>query len=212
MVSWQSRVLQDLSGGCSGTGDYYRSTQEVVLIRTSTTGAVGRLNWYRRVLCEHWGGCAGTDLYYMSTLEVVLILQSTRGAVLVQQKPIGTLGSLRWYSRVLKQRSRGTTESLVVRAEYCRSSQEAVPVQHRSIIRALRRLCWYRAVIQEHLGGCVGTAEDWRFCWYSRVLQVQSGGCAGTEKYYSSTKESCVGTEDNYSNTREDLLVQQSTI
>ena len=61
------------SGGCAGTGEYYRSTREVVLIRMSTIEALGRLRWYRRVLCEHWGGSAGTEMYYMSTREAVWI-------------------------------------------------------------------------------------------------------------------------------------------
>ena len=89
-----SRVLKGHSEGFVGTNEYYGSTREAVLVQ--------------RVLYEHWGGCAGTEEYYMSTLEAVLIQYdtvSTRrgggGAVLVQQKQIGALGSLCWYSRVL---------------------------------------------------------------------------------------------------------------
>ena len=61
--------------------------REVVLVRTSTIGALGRLCWYRRVLYEHSGGCVDTVEH--------------SGAVLVQQRPIGALGSLCLYSRVL---------------------------------------------------------------------------------------------------------------
>ena len=111
----------------------------------------------------------------------------------VQQSTIGAFGgcacipvcywSLCWYSRILKEHSKG----LVGRAEYHRSAREVVLVQH-STIRALRRLCWYSRVLKEHSRGCVGT-EDYsgsageallvqksttgalvRLCWYSRVL------------------------------------------
>ena len=108
-----------------------------MLVRTSTIGALGRLRLYRRVLCEHWGGSAGTEVYYMSTREAVLIQQSTQEAVLEQQRPVGALGSLCWYSRVLKQRSRGCGGT----PECYRSTLEAGLVEHNPI-GTIERLCY----------------------------------------------------------------------
>ena len=92
---------------------------------------------YRRVLYEHWDGWAGTEVYYMRTLKAVLIQQNTREAVLVQQRPIGALGSLCWNRRVLKQRSRdcgGTPECY-------RSTLEAGLVEQNTIGTIERPCC-----------------------------------------------------------------------
>ena len=48
-LCWYKRDLQELSGGCVGTEEYYRSTWEAVLVQKRVIGALGRLCWYRRV-------------------------------------------------------------------------------------------------------------------------------------------------------------------
>ena len=63
---WHSVILQEHSGGCADTTEYYRSTGEVVLAQYYTTGEVERLCWYIKVLYEYWLSCAGRVEYYMS--------------------------------------------------------------------------------------------------------------------------------------------------
>ena len=93
-LCWYMGVLKEHLGSFVGTQDYYRSTTEALLVQ--------------KVLYEHLGGCAGSEEYYIGTLEAVLIKYDTvkhsrrgGGAVLVQQRPIGALGSLCGYGRVL---------------------------------------------------------------------------------------------------------------
>ena len=50
------------SGCCAGTAAYYRITEEAVLVRQSTIGALERMSWYSRVLQDHLTGCFGTLL------------------------------------------------------------------------------------------------------------------------------------------------------
>ena len=78
------------------------------------------------------GGCAGAAEYYRRTRKVVLVQKST----------IGALGSLGWYSRILKDPYGGCAGT----AEYYRSNGEAVLVQQNNI-GALGRQCWYRRVL-----------------------------------------------------------------
>ena len=65
-LCWYSRILQENSGSCICTEEYYRNTRKVLL-----------------ELYEHSGGFAGTAMYYMSTV-----------AVLVQQSTIGVISGL----------------------------------------------------------------------------------------------------------------------
>ena len=59
---------------------------------------------------------------------------------------------------------------------------------------ALGRLCWYRRVLQEHSGGCVGTAEYYKstdeavLVWQT-TIEALGGCCVGTAKYYRNTRE-----------------------
>ena len=60
----------------------------------------------------------------------------------------------------------------------------------KSTIRALRKLCCYKRVLQGHWRGCVGTAEYYStigalgmLCRYRRVLLAHSEGCGGTKEY-----------------------------
>ena len=62
-----SRVLQERSGCCVGTAEYYRSTVDVLLQRSR----------YSRDLLEHSGGCVGTTEYCRSTRDAVMVQQST---------------------------------------------------------------------------------------------------------------------------------------
>ena len=57
--------------------------------------------------------------------------------MLVKQRPIGALDSLCWYSRVLKQRSRGGGGT----PECYRSTLEAGLVEHNTI-GTIERLCF----------------------------------------------------------------------
>ena len=49
-LCWNSEILQEHSGSCIGTEEYYRSTREAMLVQKSIIGALGRLCWYSRVI------------------------------------------------------------------------------------------------------------------------------------------------------------------
>ena len=139
-LCWYRKVLQEHSGGCAGTAEYYRSTRQAVLVQESTIEALERLCRYRRILKEHLGGSIGTAEYYRSNRQTVLVQQRTIGTlggcvgtaeyyrarevVLVQQNTLGH-GRLCWYSRILQKHSVG----FVSTAEYYRSTRDAVLVQ-----------------------------------------------------------------------------------
>ena len=75
---------------------------------------------------------------------------------------------------MLEQKS--TTLALCVGTEeYYFSTRKAVVVQ-KSTLGELGRLCWYNRALQEHWGGCAGTAEYYRNtrdAWGGGVVPVQ---------------------------------------
>ena len=90
--------------------------------------------------------------------------------MLVQQSTIGLLGRLCGYTRVLKEHSGGCAGT----AEYHRNTRGLLEQSNigalgrlvqQSTIRALRRLCWYSRVLNEHSEYCTGRAE-----YYSNTL------------------------------------------
>ena len=55
----------------------------------------------------------------------------------------------------------------------------------KGIIEALRRLCWYRSVIQEDSGGCAGAEEYYRSTREAVLVQQSIIGSLGTLCRYS---------------------------
>ena len=64
------------------------------------------------------------------------------------------------------------------------STREAELVQ-KSIIGALGRLCWYRRVLKEHSGGCVGIEEYYRSTREAVLVQQSNIGALGRLRWYS---------------------------
>ena len=79
-LCWYSRILQEHSGSCIGTEEYYRSTREAMLVQQSNIGALV--------------GCVGTA-------QPSHIIRTLAEDVLVQQSTTGALWKLYWNRRIL---------------------------------------------------------------------------------------------------------------